>query len=138
MVIVFDYQKEYSPVLGTVYRPVAVVRLIVNEIRIRERFYVDSGADLTLIPLSLGVLLGFEVGKNKIVEMGGVGGGKIPTILKSVKMQISRYEFDAKVGWALIEEVPPLLGRMGFFDNFRVSFDKREKVVVCEWIGDEM
>ncbi len=126
MKITFDYQQEYSRIFGTIYRPVAEVRIIVNDINIRERFYVDSGADITLIPKSMGEVFGFTV--DKVQEMSGVG-GTIPTVIKDVVLTIGDKKFDAKIAWALIENIPPLLGRKDVFDNFRVTFNEAKKVV---------
>ena len=36
------------------------------------------------------------------------------------------------IAWALVEEVPILMGRMDIFDKFRIIFDERE-----EWIDFE-
>ena len=68
--------------------------------------YVDSGADITLIPRSVGDLLGFVVKKGKIVDITGVGGGTVPVIVKKVMMCVGKEIFDARVAWALIEDVP--------------------------------
>lgn len=124
----FEYKKEFSKTLGTIYRPVAEVFFIHEDKEIRDFPYVDSGADITLIPRSVGELLGFEVEKEKIVEMGGIGGSKVPTILKKIKIRIDSEEFPIQVAWALIEDVPPLLGRTDVFDRFEVTFKQKEKV----------
>lgn len=40
--------------------------------------YVDSGADVTLIPKSFGELLGFRLESSKIQEIKGIGEGTVP------------------------------------------------------------
>ena len=75
--------------------------------------YVDSGADITLIPRSVGDLLGFEVERERIVDISGVGGGNVPVIIKETVIDIGGEIFDARVAWALIEDVPPSSGQNG-------------------------
>ena len=60
MEIEFGFRKEKSSLFGEIKRPVARVILINKEIKIPEIFYVDSGADITLIPRSVGELLQLE------------------------------------------------------------------------------
>ena len=125
--IQFKYRKEFFETLGVIYRPVAEVIFINDDKEVKDFPYIDSGADITLIPRSLGELLGFSV-DNEIKEMGGVGGSKVPTILKTLKMRIGEIEFPIKIAWALVEDVPPLLGRADVFDKFEVKFRQKEKI----------
>ncbi len=129
----FKYRKEFSKTLGVIYRPVAEVIFINGNKEVRDFPYVDSGADITLIPRSVGELLGFEVGSEEINEMGGIGGSKVPTILKTLKMRIGEFEFPIKIAWALVEDVPPLLGRVDVFDKFEVRFRQKEKITEFEF-----
>lgn len=124
----FKYRKESSRTLGVIYRPVAEVIFINGDKEVRDFPYVDSGADITLIPRSVGELLGFELGNEEIQEMGGVGGSKVPTVLKTIKVRIGEFEFMIKIAWALVEDVQPLLGRVGVFDKFEVRFKQKQKV----------
>ncbi len=77
--------------------------------------YIDSGADFTLIPYKLGLMLGLKT-EEKTHEIYGVGGG-IPVILKSISMKINDSVLDVRVGWSLREDVPFILGRLGMFSN---------------------
>lgn len=124
----FKYRKEFSKTLGVIYRPVAEVIFINGDKEVRDFPYVDSGADIKLIPRSVGELLGLTVNKEEIKEMGGVGGSKGPTILKTLKIQIGEIEFPIKIAWALVEDVPPLLGRADVFDKFEVRFRQKERI----------
>jgi ABC-type uncharacterized transport system permease subunit len=55
MRVEFPHRKEKSSTLGVIFRPVAKVIL---EDEFDQWLYVDSGADVSLIPLSLGDLIG--------------------------------------------------------------------------------
>jgi len=124
----FRYQKEKSD-LGVVYRPVAHAVLKVGSFIIEIPLYIDSGADISLIPLGLGEALGFRQNSSQIREIKGVSGGKVPYIIKKVKIYLGGTEIEARIAWALTEEVPPLLGRLDIFDRFKIIFDEQRKVV---------
>ncbi len=124
----FKYRKEFSKTLGVIYRPVAEVVFINYNKEVKDFLYIDSGADITLIPRSVGELLGFNVDREEVKEMGGVGGSKVPTILKTLKLRIGEIKFPVRIAWALVEDVPPLLGRLDIFDKFEVKFKQKEKI----------
>jgi len=54
----YEYREERSS-LGKVLRPVAEVFLLNNDIAIEIPMYIDSGADISMIPLRFGRALGF-------------------------------------------------------------------------------
>jgi len=132
----FKYRKESGKVEKVVFRPVADIELESKDGEwIRCHPYIDSGADVTLIPLSFGRLLGLELDKDKIEEIYGVGKQGIPVIFyEDIKVKIEKFVFGIKIAWALIEEIPPLLGRIGIFDHFHVNFKQDEKIIEFEWI----
>lgn len=51
-----------------------------------------------------------------------------------MRVKIENYIFKTKIAWTLIEEIPPLLGRIGIFDHFHVNFKQDEKIIEFEWI----
>lgn len=133
MKIEFAFKEEESGIFGKIARPVA--RLFItgdNQLEIPKIFYVDSGADVTLIPLSLGELLGFSLrGSTKILEIKGIGERGIPFVLKRIKIRLNEKIIFARIAWSLIEEVPALLGRLDIFRLFNINFQK-EKVTSFE------
>lgn len=130
--IIFRYKKESLGHGGTIQRPVADISLKTKQNAwIEFHPYIDSGADVTMVPLSLGKLLGFEVGEGKIQQIGGIR-GSVPVIYIKVSMKIEREEFLAQVAWALIEDVPPLLGRTDVFDTFKVTFEQNKRIITFE------
>jgi hypothetical protein len=93
--------------------------------------YVDSGADITLIPYSVGIVLGFSLKpEDEIRRIGGVGGGKISVVVRRVKMRIGSMELNVRVAWCMSEDVPLILGRLDVFNKFDVLFKEREQKVV--------
>ncbi|RLI89567.1 MAG: hypothetical protein DRO62_01270 [Candidatus Altiarchaeales archaeon] len=65
--IIFRYRKEEGTTDSIVYRPVADVEFkSKNNEWIELHPYIDSGADVTLFPLSFGRLLGLEIYEDEI------------------------------------------------------------------------
>ena len=89
--------------------------------------YIDSGADISMIPLHFGRALGFrKEEKDAIQEIKGISGAEIPYILKEVTLVLNGERLKTRIAWALVEEVPMLMGRMDIFDKFRIIFDERK------------
>jgi hypothetical protein len=128
MRIEFPYRKEKSSTFGVIFRPVAKVTL---ENEFDQWLYVDSGADITLIPLSVGDLIGLRRSKqDKLQRIMGVGKSSVPIIVKTTLMCIGSMSFRARVAWCQVEEVPPLLGRTDVFSKFSVTFREKEGVTI--------
>ncbi|MBM3209494.1 hypothetical protein FJZ40_04365 [Candidatus Shapirobacteria bacterium] len=131
--IVFRYKSEKSRYQKEILRPIADVWLKRGNTWVEFHPYIDSGADVTLIPLSLGELLGFKIGGEKIEEIGGIRGG-VPVIYKNWQIKLGEKVLPILIAWALVEEVPPLLGRTDVFDFFRITFLQKERKIIFEEI----
>ncbi len=131
--IEFDYRREGLHTGEVIFRPVAKVYLLRSENEwIAEYFYVDSGADYTLIPYRMGRFLGFEGIASEVKEIGGIG-GVIAARLGVVPMRIETHQFDCTIAWAQIEGVPFLLGRENVFEYFDITFQQRKKKTIFLW-----
>lgn len=120
----YRFQKEKS-VLGIVSRPVADVKLKADGNLIELPMYIDSGADVSMVPLRLGKALGFRQTLSDVIyEARGIAGG-VPYILREVTLILNGHKFKARLAWALVEEVPFLLGRMDIYNKFRVVFNEQ-------------
>ena len=128
--IKFKGKELRVPEVGQFWIPTAKVELISEKKNYFCEMVVDSGADVTLIPRNLGKFLGFSFAGEKIRDIRGIGEGTIPYMIKTLSMEIGNYKFVSRVGIALIEEVPLILGRLDVFDNFNIEFRQREKVTI--------
>lgn len=81
-----------------------------------------------MIPLSFGKLLGLSTNKSEINQIGGIR-GSVPVIYRKLSMKIGDYQMNVNVAWALIEEVPPLLGRTDIFDKYEITFRQSQRIV---------
>ena len=129
----FDYREERLRSGEIILRPVAKAYLLRSDGEwIAEYFYVDSGADYTLIPYRLGRFLGLESIASDVKEIGGIG-GTISVRFAVVPMRIEEYQFECTVAWAQVERVPFLLGREDVFEHFDITFRQRKKKTVFVW-----
>ena len=131
MQIEFPFVEERANIIPTILRPIARVKLINKGIEITVDMYVDSGADITLIPYSVGIALGFRLKPDdEIKRIGGIGGGKVSIVLRKVKMRINGEELEIRLAWCMSEDVPLVLGRLDIFDKFDILFKERERKIV--------
>lgn len=128
----FAYRKEKSGLLGDILRPVAQL-----EIKSKKDdwfpviMYIDSGADISLVPRNFGSLLGLDPTKN-LGQIRGIGDAIVPLSLQDVNFRIEKHEIRVKIAVALINEVPYVLGRYDFFKLFKISFQEYDNKVVIE------
>jgi hypothetical protein len=89
--------------------------------------YIDSGADITLIPSDFGKLLGMNLSKNRSA-LAGVTGAPMKVSLQSTEIRIGPSIQEAKVAVALRNDVPYLLGRDGIFNAFKITFEEYKQL----------
>jgi hypothetical protein len=131
--IEFDYRQERLRTGEIIFRPVAKAYLLKSGNEwIAEYFYVDSGADYTLIPYRMDRFLGLERIASEVKEIGGIG-GVIAARFAVVPMKIEECRFDCTIAWAQIERVPFLLGRENIFEHFDITFQQRNKKTIFAW-----
>jgi predicted aspartyl protease len=94
---------------------------------------LDSGADISVLPMEVGELLGLDLTKNRS-PCSGIG-GEVDTAENQVRVRISQghenYTFAIPVKVVLDPNasIPVLIGRDGFFEKFEITFDeKRERI----------
>ena len=128
MTVELHYRKEQSTLFGSIWRPVAEVLLEGPDGRFVDLFYIDSGADITLISDEVGEILGLKRPDTRLIELAGVGGQSISVHKVKLPLTIGDHTFRSGVAWAIRNDVPLLLGRTGIFDQFKVEFDQKSLI----------
>lgn len=129
MALSFSFRKEFSPIFGSIYRPVAQVFFWSKANYWSECWMVvDSGADYTLLPRYMSDDLKVNLKKDcqKLMTFG-VGGGSTVYHLAKIKARLGNWERNIPIGFVDSNEVPPLLGRHQFMETFETIF-KNHKV----------
>ncbi len=142
-VLKFEYDE-----VGT---PIAEVGIKNKDKMIMISFFVDSGADITLIPKTAGEYLGLidrlknrlrffinlaiffivlscTIKKEDVEVADGVGRGMVPYIIKKATLIIQDHSFNAEIACALTDDIPYLPGRKSVFEEFKVCFDDKHKI----------
>lgn len=132
----FDYDYIGDGLHGKIYRPVAKVtfKSPATNSFVSSWMVVDSGADQSVLPKSIALRLNISLEKDCVKDITiGVGGTKNIYFMKT-KIQATIGHFQKMVPIAFIEsnDIPPLLGRLGFMEIFDVLFSKKHKVIFRE------
>ena len=118
-----DYGVEYMPrVTGFVKNPKTGNELPVFAL-------VDSGAAETLLQRQIGEELGIDIESGEKVEFQGVGGvtaGYRHTVM--LRLSGERKEHEITCAFTPLPGVSALLGVRGFFENYKVTFEKYKNV----------
>lgn len=127
MEIKFPFEIRSSGIFGPIARPVAKVdfwsRLSNNWVEIL--MLVDTGADYTLLPKFYAEDLGINLETEcKVYSTFGIGGSETVFVLKNAKVRLGELTFNIPIGFLERDNIPPLLGRQDFIEDFKVTFFK--------------
>lgn len=136
MDVKFAFEYVGKSFFGSIHRPVAKVsfKSPKENIWIDTWLVVDTGADFTILPEHLSHDLGISLERDCVKEgTVGVGGEQNIYLCKSkIKAKIGHIERDIHLAFFDTNEVPALLGRLGFLETFDTEFLKTHTVVFKE------
>lgn len=121
----FVCRRERSS-LGWVRRP----RVDVDVYSPRARAWIrltdvlaDTGADLSLVPRSVGIALLGRLRSRRRIRLGGIApGARVVAYLHPVRLRLGRVVRRAWLAVASVEHVPAILGRQRGLDFFAARF----------------
>lgn len=129
----FSFENAGKNFFGQIFRPVAKVsfRSPKRELWTNTWMVVDTGADFTILPQYLSEDLGISLKHDCIKDTTeGVGGQQTIYLLKSrIKAKLGNIERTIPLAFFGSNEVPALLGRLGFLETFDTEFLKSHAVV---------
>jgi len=128
----FPFEERYSEKLGPIHKPIIPVKIIGPHRNVNIFMLLDSGADISLIPYSVGETIGLKLDMANRSEIYGIGEGSVPYILTNVNIEIGTIETSIRIGWTLIEEVPFIIGRLDFFHQFAIEFREFENRIILK------
>lgn len=134
MDVKFDYRYGGKGFFGAVYRPVAKVSFqspVEDKLWVSTWMVVDTGADFTVLPRYISKDLGVSLETDCVVDTTrGVGGEETVYLMKKKMLaRVGELERRVPVAFFAADEIPPLLGRLGFLETFDVEFLKKRRVV---------
>jgi len=135
MTIKFHYKKIVG-LEGKTQKIIALRPIIPLSIRqgngqIRYEALIDSGADFCIFHAELGRLLGLDIEKGMRKKFGGVTGQTGIAFIHAVTLDLGGFEVETECGFSddISRDGYGILGQDGFFDNFKVTFDRRSEKV---------
>lgn len=130
----FPFEKKISKKLGILLDPIIPVTITGPRRKLKIAMLLDSGADISFIPHSIGKTIGLTLDPENRSEISGVANVSVPYILSKVTLGIGDIDVPARIGWALTEDAPLILGRLDVFDKFVIEFRAVEnKIILSEY-----
>jgi len=118
------------------WHPVIPVSLTnASKHRTSKRFeaWIDSGSPYCYFNAAIGRAIGIVIESGIRGKLGGVVGGlNADVYFHSVGVYVGADLIRVKAGFCDQLAVPGVLGRTGFFDNFKVAFDQSGVPPCCE------
>lgn len=107
-------------------RPIISITLSGSSGRATVEALIDSGADLSLFHVSLAHRIGINLGDCPIAIFSGIESGKLNAWLHEVAVEIVGVGKSTKfnVGFVDSPGVFAILGQEGFFDHYRIKFER--------------
>ena len=88
IIAAFPYLQVSNPVVGRLFEPVVEITLIHGAKRLRHLLFLDSGADISLIPASLGAALGLSEEQQQNASVRSLMTERTPLHIVQVALQI--------------------------------------------------
>lgn len=128
--IEFKYQRESSNIFPSIARPRVTLQLFSRVFRewiTVEDVLADTGADISVLPKTLGMILVGEISNKRRHKIHGLVSSAY-LYLHRLRMRLDGKEMVATFAIANSDTVPPTLGRKYGLDRFKVVFDRGKKL----------
>lgn len=93
-------------------------------------FLLDSGADTTLLTVSLGRSLGLDFDITKKTQLFGIGEKSVSAYQGKVTLRLGREVLDVRCYFIDAKESTLLLGRLDVFDRFNILFNTEKRKII--------
>ncbi len=129
----FPYLKtpRIDPRKKWISRPIIPIILFGPKGSVRIDALIDSGADRCLFNAQIGKEIGLDLEKGEKEIFSGIEGGKIVAYLHKIQLQIIGIEkrIEITTGFTDAPGVFAILGQDGFFDAFKIKFEKDHDII---------
>ena len=127
---------SYRAVSKGIFAPIINLEIWTDGRWLEVDAYVDSGATYSIFHTDVAAILGINYSNGRKL-MIRVGDGKlIPVYLHKLPVKFAGYKFAAVIGFSANLGVGfNLLGRVDFFDRFRICFNDKEKIIDATYLS---
>lgn len=124
MSIIFPYEKKLIDE-GEIIDPRIILEVKTSLGFLSIKFLVDSGADVTTLPLvPYAEIFNFRKKPQEKVKIGGIEGKGVNAYPFSLLVRLANYEFALR-SYFLESKTNPLLGRLDCWNVFSIYFDNK-------------
>lgn len=125
-------QFPYQEAAPGIFRPIVSVRLNFKETFVIYDALIDSGSDRCIFHVELIEILKTPTGKP--VKFRGISGELLHGTKATINLALFNWKFRTEVIFSpnLGPMAYGVLGQKGFFDNFKVCFDKPKLLIEIE------
>ena len=127
--------REVQTPFGPLPEPVMEVGVHTGHGIVPFGFFLDTGADVSMIPQSAASFIGLPCEGASTMDVAGIEGGGFRAALSEITIRLGRMDLTVSCLISPIEDTPYLLGRAGIFDRFNVIFDNAGRRIILESIG---
>ncbi len=119
------WRARLHPYLGTIQVPIVDLEIRGNGGEYHPfSLCVDSGAVVSLLPRFAAEMLGLNFSTGRSISLGGVGKQPLDAMIHELGVRLPGLpEIEIPVAIAVGENAPGLLGRLGVFSRFEITFD---------------
>lgn len=130
----FPYVKQPNlarPLEPWFARPIIPVCISYKNKSLNISALIDSGADFCLFNVEIGRQIGIQIEKGKPFKFFGIEGSFINAYIHQIELQIIGIEHSITIPVAFTDSrgVFAVLGQEGFFDNFRIKFERDHNTI---------
>ena len=131
--LTIPYVKEESNIFENVHRPrlsIEVYSEFLSDWITIDDVLADTGADLSVLPRSLGVLIVGDIREGRKYRITGLAGYSKYIYLHRLTTRIGRKKIKAAFAIAATDDIPPTLGRIGALDKMNIEYQKGRRMVI--------
>ena len=123
---------NYKLVSGT-FQPVITLGVLLKNVWRRVDFYVDSGANYSVISSEVAEEFEFNYRTGRRISLQVGNGALIPVYLHDLEIQLGRERFTCPIGFSECLGVSfNVLGKQGIFDRFKICFLESQGIISFE------
>jgi hypothetical protein len=130
-VCTFPYQYKRND-FGKVLNPLILLPTKTNGGWQNLWYLFDSGADATMLSISLAEKLGITVNRHIKTKLYGIGEQAVYASPGEITIKIGIKEYRVRTYFDYSKESTILLGRIDIFDKFTITFDKNKKQIIFQ------
>jgi hypothetical protein len=126
------YSRLVNPAGESVLRPILSLTLFGKE-SLSVSGLVDSGADVSVLPYSMGLALGAQgIGEPQFYLTGS--SGRVPAWGFTVNGAVADFPtVKLAFAWKQVDDSPVILGQINFFSIFNICFFREEEHFEIQW-----